>query len=53
MSLAELLNVDTFKKTMKGLFDFDFLETSSKYRASDIYDLENSSEMAYANLINA
>lgn len=53
MSLTELLNVDTFKKTMKGLFDFDFLETSSKYRASDIYDLENSSEMAYANLINA
>ena len=52
MSLAELLNVDTFKKTMKGLFDFDFINTASKYRASDL-DLGESSEMAYANLINA
>ena len=52
MSLAELLNVDTFRKTMRGLFDFDFINTASKYRASDL-DLGESSEMAYANLINA
>lgn len=53
MSLAELLNVDTFKKTMLSLFDFGFLNTASKYRASDPYNLTNSSEMAYADLINA
>ena len=52
MSLAELLNVETFKNTMRGLFDFDFINTASKYRASDL-DLGESSEMAYANLINA
>lgn len=52
MSLAELLNVETFKNTMRGLFDFGFIDTSSKYRASDL-NLEDSSDMAYANLINA
>ena len=52
MSLAELLNVETFKNTMRRLFDFGFIDTSSKYRASDL-NLEDSSDMAYANLINA
>ena len=52
MSLAELLNVETFKNTMRGLFDFGFIDTSSKYRVSDL-NLEDSSDMAYANLINA
>ena len=52
MSLAELLNVETFKNTMRGLFDFEFVNTANKYRASDL-NLEDSSDMAYANLINA
>ena len=52
MSLAELLNVETFKNTMRGLFDFEFVNTANKYRASDL-SLEDSSDMAYANLINA
>lgn len=53
MSLAELLNADTFKQTMKSLVDFDFLNTNKEYRASDLYDLDASSDATYARLIDA
>ncbi len=51
MSLAELLDANTFKKTMRGLFDFSPSSTTSEPKAPN-YRLADSSEVAYADLIN-
>ena len=53
MSLAELLNKDTFKKTMASLVDFEAFKITPKAKQPDPYDLKNSSTMTYADLINA
>ena len=53
MSLAELLDKDTFKKTMASLVDFEAFKIKPKPKQPNPYDLKNSSMMTYADLINA
>ena len=53
-TFVELMKPETFKSTMKGLVDFTPPKTSTaKPNKATIYDLTESSQMAYANLINA
>ncbi len=53
-SFADLMKPETFKQTMKSLVDFSPPNgTVAKPKRSNVYDLAESSQMAYANLINA